>query len=110
LHNNIADFLDSVCDLDFVEIVRQGQAEAAEIDRELYPGRGRRGLPKGMQDQAARLRRQLGNFLFFMQSGVRPADASSDEFALYRPLCERLVKKGQFKPSVLDLFDRPAGT
>lgn len=47
---------------------------------------------------------ELGAFLFFMRFGMRPSSATDDEFQSYRRVCETLVEKGHFKPSILEMF------
>ena len=106
---DIGGFLEWVHGLDRPEIIARAQREVADLERQLSPGSGRRALPGNLERDALRYRREFGNFVFLVQCEHRPAGATPSELALYRPLCERLVKKGQFKPAVLELFDsRPA--
>lgn len=50
-------------------------------------------------------RAHLGDFLFFLQSGVVPAGIGKDGLALFRPILENLVQKNAYKPEVLDLLN-----
>lgn len=41
---------------------------------------------------------------WFLQTESKPAGVSDQDFELYRPIIEDLVKKGQINPEVLELF------
>jgi hypothetical protein len=41
-------------------------------------------------------------FLFFMRYGIKPGGVLEEDFAMFRPVCERLVEKGQFKSYILE--------
>jgi hypothetical protein len=46
----------------------------------------------------------LKEFLFFLQHRKRPGAVSSADFALFRPIADNLVAKGELDGSVLELF------
>jgi len=87
--------------MDRVEIVMYTTEELEQAERS--SDRVRSASPKGSMDYADR----VGEFLFWMNTGVRPANAREGDFRLYRLVAEELVKKGQFKPSVLAMFEQP---
>ena len=46
----------------------------------------------------------LKGFLFFRGQGRKPYGVSDEDFAMFLPICERLVEKGQFRPGLLEAF------
>jgi hypothetical protein len=46
----------------------------------------------------------VGEFLFWVQSGIKPSSISFEEYLLYQPLCENLVKNGRLKQEILESF------
>ena len=49
-------------------------------------------------------REYLGDFLFYLNSGVVPAGIGKKGLMMFLPILENLVQKGQLKSEVLDLF------
>lgn len=99
---DIAKFLKSVAEKDYPDIISAADAACAAAERVSY---GKRGAPAARAAGSTDYISSLKAFLFFMRTGARPAGVGDTEFRLYRPVCEALVKKEQFKSSVLDLFD-----
>lgn len=46
----------------------------------------------------------LKELLFFLRNGIKPFGAGDSLFCSFKPLCEKLVNKNQFKPEILALF------
>ena len=95
------EFLDAMVGKDYREILVAADRECAAAESRSY---GVNGAPRARKMGSTDYARSLKSFLFFLQNGVRPAGASDQEFAKYRPICEALVEKKQFKPSALDIF------
>ena len=94
-------FIDAIKDKDFFEIVKLGEQEASNVERTLTSGR------KGVVEARKRCGNYLallGEFLFFMKNGIKPYGVYEENFQLYRPVCENLVKKGFFKQTIMDYF------
>lgn len=43
----------------------------------------------------------LRKFLFLLQSCTKPEGISEEDFALFHPICKRLVEKGPLKETIL---------
>ncbi len=94
-------FLEQVKDYGYLEMVKAGEEETDSLDG-LLRGDARNDT---IESGGGLYRRQLGEFLFFLKQGIRPHSATEEDFQSYRPVCEALVAKGHFKPSVLDMFN-----
>ena len=98
---NFKEFLDAVNGKDYYQILVAAEQECASTEGRSYSVRG---APKAREMGSTRYASSLKAFLFFMRSGVKPMGADDWEFAMYRPICETLVQKKQFKPSILEMF------
>jgi hypothetical protein len=98
-------FLDRISDLNYFEMIREAEREASAIDAALSPGRGRKGIDKQYKGEAASYRNLQGGFLFFLRYGIKPGGVSDLDFLSFRPVIEKLVKKGQLKDTILSLFE-----
>lgn len=96
------DFLQQVKDLDYMEIIQHAEREVARVESLSY---GRPGAVKAREMGSTKYAHEIKEFLFWMRYGTRPASASENNFQLYRIVANELVKKKQFKPSVMDVFD-----
>jgi hypothetical protein len=47
---------------------------------------------------------QLQLFLYFVRYRIIPANIDQQTLSYLRPVAENLVAKGQFKPTVLEMF------
>ena len=54
--------------------------------------------------ERSRYTKYVGEFLFWIQAGIKPSSISFEEFLLYQPLCEDLVKNGHLKKEILETF------
>jgi hypothetical protein len=100
---DFGEFLRSLKDMGYQEIIQEAERQVRDIEAGLS---GVRGVPRQRRLVAGRYAHRLKEFLFFMRSGTRPGGADDVTFQMYRPICERLVERGECKPSVLELFAR----
>jgi hypothetical protein len=94
-------FLDAMVGKDYHEILVKAEQECAAAERRSY---GVRGAPRQRQMGSTIYARDIKAFLYFMRYGSKPAGVAEWDFKAYKPVCEALVKSGQFKPTVLDQF------
>lgn len=97
---NIKEFLDAMVGRGFVEIFNAADQECGTAEHLSRGKKGKAAKEMGSMSYAASLKA----LLFFLRFGRRPASISDKEFALYRPVCEELIRKGELLPSVLELF------
>ncbi len=97
---NHRQFIEALMDKTYPEILILTQQEVAEAERLTKPA------SKLRARAAAEYAAFLKAFLFFIGQGIKPGGILDEDFFLFRPLCERLVQTGQFKPTVLDFFKR----
>lgn len=99
---NFKSFIDTIEDLSFPEIYVKAQECYQQLEREV------RSRPKKRaRDYAVeKLQGQVHRFLFWMHSGMRPADLADGDWALVERVCKTLVKKKQLKESALLAFKR----
>lgn len=101
---SLADFLVSIEDLEFIE----AYGKTSEEHRSIEP-LARRELRKKGALQEYRIisyERKLRDLLFWFNSCVKPAGLSDSEFQLIKPLCVKLVEKGNLKETALAAFDQ----
>ena len=102
---NSKEYLQTISDLNYFEMIRELERESQAIDHALSPGRGRRGIEKQYINDAIRYRSIVGGFLFFLRYGIKPGGVSDSDFLTFRTVIEKLVKKGQLKDTILSLFE-----
>lgn len=95
-------FIEAIKDKDYPEIIRLTQQEKREVENLPWSGKG---VDKSKKESIKNYTMFLAGVLFFLQTRVRPLSLSDSDFQLLRPVCERLVQKGQFKPEVMTLFE-----
>jgi len=93
-------FLRGIENLTYDQMIR----EANEHCRRAEAASTGRGGPQQRAIGSIEYQTKIKQFLFFLQSGARPGGASASDFASYRPAIEALVKKGHYKPEILNLF------
>jgi len=98
-------FLNSISDLDYLEMIREAEREGMAVERALSPGRGIKGIDKQYKYKAIKYRDLLGGFLYLLKSGTKPAGVSDLDFPSFRPAIEKLIEKGQLKSAILSLFE-----
>jgi hypothetical protein len=96
-------FIEVIKDKDYPEIIHSAHQELQEVKNLPWSGKG---VDKAKRESITDYIGFLEGFLFFMNgSGIKPSSISNSDFQLLRPMCERLVQKGQFKPEVMTLFE-----
>lgn len=98
---NFAEFLAAMIGKQYEDILSAGEDE---IRIAAARGRNVKGAPKERQRGSIEYAARIKSFLYFMRYASRPDSASDLEFALYRPVCESLIKLGRFDAKILDLF------
>jgi len=99
----INEFIEVVKDKNFIEIVRLGEQEVTFAERRMAPNV--KGCVKARQEGGHYVA-VLKGFLFFMKNGIKPYGVHDEDFQLFRPICENLVHKKQFKSSIMDFFNQ----
>jgi len=94
---SLDEFLDAVKEMDWPDIIVAASREVEQGERRAY---GARGAVKAREMGIEYYIDEVGRFLFFIGQGMKPGNVSDWEFESYRPICENLVKKGQFIGSV----------
>jgi hypothetical protein len=98
---DFAVFIKAMVGKDYIDILRLAEQEAYEVERRSYNVRG---APRAREHGSVHYGHELGEFLFFLNSGMKPAGVSEQTFASYRPVIEVLVERKQLLPSVLKFF------
>jgi len=90
---DFAEFLKAIIAKDFLEMLEIARQECVEAESRPYTLMGNISYSQ-----------KLNNFIFFLEHRLRPLAASDQEFTLYIPICEALIQKKHFTPSILDVF------
>ena len=98
---NISEFLKQIENMDYPEIMNYAEGVARRIEGLSFKVKG---AVKARELGSMKYVQQIKQFLFFMGNGIKPFGVDEHIFQLYRPVCEKLVQKKQFKPEVLDKF------
>lgn len=100
---NFEKFLDAMLDKNALEIQIDASEEAEVAER--LSSSSTRGIDKPTKMRIGYYKKRVGEFAFFMRCGIKPGSVDEEDFKLYRPICENLIKRDDLKPSVLDLFE-----
>ena len=92
-------FISGCIGLGYPEVVLKAQEEERRM--EARTAGGRRRAPKAREDGASKFAAELRSLLFFLYHFAKPMTGS---FALYQPLVEWLVQRGDFKPEDPDKY------
>ena len=99
---NFEKFLDAIKDKDLPEIIILASTETGVAER--LSSSSTRGIDKATKLRIGYYKKRVGEFTFFMGHRIKPGGVDEEDFKLYQPICEILVKKGQFPPDVLNHF------
>jgi len=99
---DFGDFIESVKDKDFLDIIEAADRACAAAERASYIVKGAR---NARAQGSTRYVASLKAFLFFMRTQSKPIGVSVYSFSLYKKVAENLVAKGQWLPAALELFD-----
>jgi len=100
---NFEKFLDAMLDKNVPEIIASASSEAEAAAR--LSSSSTRGIDRATKMRIGYYKKRVGEFAFFMSHGIKPGGVDEEDFKLYRPICENLVKKGNLKSSILDQFE-----
>ena len=96
-------FLGSIEELDFAEAFRKTSVEIQSIkplaNREL------RKQTTLQNYNVIKYEKQLNGLAFWFHTCTKPADLSDTEFQLIKPLCIKLIEKGNFKATAISAFE-----
>ncbi|ALL05467.1 hypothetical protein AQ505_08155 [Pedobacter sp. PACM 27299] len=96
---DLNDFIVKYQDVDFITLIVQISKEVQQLDAS-YKRLNRNDDDNGL----TYYREYVGDFLFYLNTGVVPAGIQINGLREFLPIIENLVHKGQFKPEVLNLF------
>jgi len=99
---DISTFIVQVQDKDKGEIIYMARREVAEVRKRSFSVKG---AVKARKQGSIEYAELLKGLIFFLSSEMKPLGVSDWDFRLFRPLCEKLVKKGQLKSETLELFE-----
>ncbi len=89
-------------DKDFIELHKSLAKEVKELDRiYFYPGKYKH---ISSNYKFKRYREHAIDFLFFLNTGMIPATIGLNGLKQFLPIIKDLVKKGQLKEEVLNIF------
>jgi hypothetical protein len=104
---NFKEFLDGIEDSDFFQAAQRTEQELRSV--EPFARREFRKREIQRDTRPGKYADKLKGLLFWFHSAMKPAGLSENEFQLIKPLCEKLVQKGQLKPLALDAFQTGDG-
>jgi len=99
---DIHEFIDKVKDKNLFEIISEAQNEVSRAENGSF---GVKGAVAKRNSGALEYASDLKELIFFLGNGVKPFGISDSVFYSFKPICENLVNKKQFKPGILDLFN-----
>lgn len=97
-------FLDTVAGLDYPKMLQAAEREVRAVEGRLAPGRVKGEIDKQYRILALDYLRLIKGFIFFLRRGMKPESLSEQEFRRFKPAVRSLVRKGQLKANILDLF------
>jgi hypothetical protein len=98
---SLREFLESVEDKSYLDILRETRRQGTAAERASFRVRGAVEARNGGSMAFAEC---LKGLVFLLENHIRPAGVHDHDFELFRPLCEKLVAKGQLPSSILTLF------
>ena len=96
---DLNDFILKYQDADFITLITQISKEVQHLDA-LFMRLRRNEYDNGL----TYYREHVGDFLFYLNTGVVPAGIQITGLEHFRPIIENLVNKGQFRPEALNIF------
>ena len=87
---DIKQFLSSLKDMDYSDILCSVEKEATDAERLFY--RRKRGGASG-DDDSSQYARLLKSFLFFLRYGVKPAGLNEGDYQLFQSVGKDLIQR-----------------
>lgn len=97
-----SDFVAQVEDMEYPEMLQATQREGEESIRKYARENPKKPRSIGLGPYT----NALSGMAFWLQYGCVPPSMFSHQFALLRPVCEKLVAKGYMKPVALNAFGK----
>lgn len=98
---NFGDFIEEVKDLDLPEIRRIADQKCQQLENLSW---GIKGAVERRAQGSAALVEKVKGLLFWLNTGIKPAGLTDDEFILLEKVCIKLIEKGQMSPEALGAF------
>ena len=92
-------FIEEVKDKDYPDIIAYADHEAYRVEQLSY---GVRGAVRARELGSTAYLSKIGEFLFYMRSGKKPAGVDEFDFQSYRCVVEKLIEKRQFSITTKD--------
>jgi len=99
--HKFVDFIETVKDMDYQDILNYGDKEVAGMESLSHSNLGTE--IDGIME-IVKYSEQIRAFLLFMRQGIKPIGVSLYDFRLYRIVVEYLVAKEQMKPEAIEIF------
>jgi hypothetical protein len=98
---SFSEFLKSIEDLDFFHMDEKARYRKQELERLLNKGK-----KSPNYYEVANLFRQIKGVRYWFAASEKAAGLTDEEFLLLEPICRKLIEKGLFKATALDVFAR----
>jgi hypothetical protein len=97
---NFKAFLNKIAEMSYEEMIKEANTEIINSERMVKSGVGKKG--KGI---LIKYIREVKEFLFFLNNGIKPNTVEQWNWLMYKPLVMNLVKKGAFTKMALEVFN-----
>ena len=91
----IEDFVDKIKDKDRLMMIHIIETEIQKAAKK---------YPINKDEKILDYHEKLNGLLYFVKNGLQPYIVDFDEFKKFKPICERLVEKGQMEENALEEF------
>jgi len=99
---SFSDFIKRIKDLEYDKILIRAIGEHNSVKKKSYSTPGAiEARKRGSENYIT----ELGQFIYWLRTGTKPAGVSYSNFLLYKEVAKALVEKGQFKQNALENFD-----
>ncbi len=99
---DIYEFIERIKDKSYLDIISETEAECSRAESGTSKVKG---AVAKREVGALNYASDLKGLLFFFRNGIKPAGLSDHKFEALKPICENLVRKQQFKATILDQFN-----
>ena len=99
---DICEFIERIKDKNYPEIILEAQDEVYRAENGSF---GVKGAVAKRNSGSIEYASDLKGLIFFLGNGIKPFGVSDSVFYSFKPICENLVNKKQFKPEILNLFN-----